>query len=460
MNIRTKLTLRFIIVTAVILLLASFFIYVFSADYREEEFYTRLENKANNTAKLLIEVDEVDVNLLRRLEENNPISLPEEKITIYNFRDSVLFTTDESRAIHISQDLLQQIRLEEQVRYRQGDYEVLGFLFKAKYDRFVVVAAAIDVYGWKKVKNLRFILIVVFASSIVVVSFTGWLYAGRALDPIAKVVNQVADISINSLNRRVDEGNGKDEIAKLAQTFNTMLKRLENSFITQKNFIANASHELRTPLTAITGQIEVTLLNSRTPQDYQDVLNSILEDIKNLNLLSNRLLLLAQTSSEERQKKMTKIRIDELIWQAKEELTKLNPEFVINIDLNENLDDESKLTIQGDEQLIKIALANVMENGCKYSTDHSVNVFIQSKFTQKLEIIFRDKGIGIPAADLKNIFQPFSRGSNTQGIKGHGIGLSMVQGIVKLHSGEIEVLSEENKGTSVRLTFSTWDRDG
>jgi signal transduction histidine kinase len=455
MNIRTKLTLRFILITAVILLLASFSIYVFSANYREEEFYNRLENKANNTAKLLIEVDEVDVNLLRRLEEDNPVSLPQEKITIYNFRDSILFTTDESQTIRISEELLTQIRLEGQVRHTQGDYEVLGFLFKAKYDRFVVVAAAVDVYGWKKINNLRFILLVVFASSIVMVSFTGWLYAGRALQPIAKVVNQVSDISINSLNLRVDEGNGKDEIAKLAQTFNSMLKRLQSSFITQKNFIANASHELRTPLTAITGQIEVTLLNTRSAKDYQDVLNSILEDIKNLNLLSNRLLLLAQTSSEERQKKMSHLRIDELIWQAKEELTRLNNHFVINIDLNENLDDESKLTIHGDEQLIKIALSNVMENGCKYSADHTVNVFIQSATPREIEILFRDRGIGIPGGDLKNIFQPFYRGSNTQGIKGHGIGLSMVRGIVKLHNGNIEIRSHEQEGTSVKLSFLT-----
>ena len=454
MNIRTKLTLRFIIITAVILLLASIFIYVFSADYREEEFYTRLQNKANNTAKLLIEVDEVDVNLLRRLEQDNPISLPEERITIYNFKDSVLFTTDESKTIRITKDLLSRIRLDEEVRYTQGDFEVLGFLFKAKYDRFVVVAAAVDIYGLNKIKNLRFILIVVFASSIVVVTFTGWLYAGRALQPIAKVVNQVADISINSLDRRVDEGNGRDEIAKLAQTFNSMLKRLETSFITQKNFIANASHELRTPLTAITGQIEVTLLNNRTGEEYQEVLNSILDDIRNLNRLSNRLLLLAQTSSEERQKRMSGVRIDELVWQAKEELLKLHPHFVVNIDLNENLDDEALLTVHGDEQLIKVAISNIIENACKYSGDHTVNVFIQSAIDGQLEILFKDKGIGIPLEDLKNIFQPFYRGFNTKGIKGHGIGLSMVNGIVKLHNGKIEILSRENEGTSVKLTFN------
>lgn len=456
MNIRTKLTLRFILITALILLIGLFFIYLFSADYRQEEFYNRLKNKANNTAKLLIEVEEVDVNLLRRLEQDNPVSLPNEKITIYNFQDSVLFTTDEKKTILIKKDLLNQIRLKDEVRYRQKEYEVLGFLFKGPYDRFVVVTAATDIYGFRKLQNLVWILVTVFAFSIVVISVMGWFYSGEALNPISTVVKRVDEISITSLNLRVDEGNGKDEIAKLAKTFNNMLSRLETSFIVQKNFIANASHELRTPLTAITGQIEVTLLSIRPSEEYLDVLNSILEDIRNLNGLSNDLLILAQTSSEDRIKKMFPLRIDELIWQVKDDLTKHHPSFFITIDLDENLDDESKLTIQGDEQLIKTALSNIIENACKYSTDHAAFVFIQPAGSG-LNIIFKDNGIGIPEGDLDNIFEPFFRGGNTKNIKGHGIGLSMVSGIIKLHKGTIQLVSKLNSGTSVTIHFPTQD---
>ena len=80
MNIRTKLTLRFILITAIIFLLASVLIYYLSAEYRQEDFYTRLHNNANNTAKLLIDVDEVDSELLRRIERDNPVRLPSERI--------------------------------------------------------------------------------------------------------------------------------------------------------------------------------------------------------------------------------------------------------------------------------------------------------------------------------------------------------------------------------------------
>lgn len=452
MNIRTKLTLRFILITAVIILLGSILIYIFSADYREEEFYNRLQNKANNTAKLLIEVDEVDANLLRRIEQDNPVSLPNEKIIIYNYQDTLLFTTDDKSVIKITKELLDRIRLEDEIRYKQGNYEVLGFLFKGQYDRFVVVAAATDIYGFRKLKNLIYILSGVFAISIVIATISGWFFSGKALKPIAKVVDRVDEISISSLNLRVDEGNGKDEIAKLARTFNNMLTRLQTSFITQKDFIANASHELRTPLTAITGQLEVTLLNSRSAEEYRDVMYSVLDDIKNLNSLSNKLLLLAQTSADEREKKMVNHRIDEMIWQSKEEMLKHNPSFIIHIDFHHDLDDEKKLTIRGDSQLLKTALSNVIENGCKYSGDNTVKIFVHPA-RSGVSITIRDQGIGIPPEDIQNIFEPFFRGSNTKTIKGHGIGLSMVKGIIRLHKGSIHIHSENGSGTTVTLTF-------
>ncbi len=86
MNIRNRLTLRFILSVAVIMIMSSLLIYIFSANYRVEDFYTRLRNKADNTAMLLIDVDEVNVDLLRKIEQNNPVSLPNEKIIVYDFQ--------------------------------------------------------------------------------------------------------------------------------------------------------------------------------------------------------------------------------------------------------------------------------------------------------------------------------------------------------------------------------------
>jgi signal transduction histidine kinase len=451
MNIRNKLTFLFIVIVAVIITLASISIYYSSADYRQDDFYNRLMNKAINTAKLLIEVEEVNASLLRRIERDNPLSLPKEKIIIYNFKNEILFSTDEQLEIKVTDQLLDKIRLEEEVRFKQGEYEILGFLFSGPYDRFVVITGAVDIYGLNKLQNLRLILIIVFCASIFVVSIAGYIYAGRALQPISRVVSNVNDISISSLNLRVDEGNGKDEIAQLAHTFNEMLDRLESAFKTQKNFIANASHELRTPLTAITGQLEVLLMKDRTSDEYKVSGKSILEDIKNLNSIANKLLLLAQTSNQDQDKVLSKLRVDELLWQVREELQKHHIDYKIEITLSEELDDRH-LSINGDEQLIKTALTNIIENACKYSEDHTVYVSLSFQ-KNKLQLSFIDHGIGISDSDLKVVTEPFQRGKNAIKTSGHGIGLSLVDAILKMHHATFHIKSALNEGTEVVINI-------
>ncbi|NJM24474.1 MAG: HAMP domain-containing protein [Bacteroidia bacterium] len=452
MNIRTRLTLLFIVIVAIINILASLSIYFFSADYREDSFYNRLSSRANNTAKLLLEVDEVDADLLRRIERNNPMSLSNEKISIFNYRNEILYSSDEDSVIKADIALLNQIRLEGELRFRQGEYEVIGFLFKDRYDRVVVVEAAQDIYGMRKMANLRLILLAVFGVSIFVVSLAGWFFAGKALQPISRVIKRVDEISINRLNLRVDEGAGQDEMAHLAKTFNNMLERLEASFHVQREFIANASHELRTPLTAITGQLEVTLLNERTADGYKKVLESLLEDIRYVNKLSNRLLLLAQTSTEVSKGQGVPLRVDELLWQAREELNKSQSAYDVIIDFDNRLDDERLLTIAGDEALLKVAFINLMENGCKYSPDHRVEVHVKHR-PQSLQVDFKDRGIGIPDENLSQIFEPFHRGSNAQHAPGHGIGLSLVWRIVRLHGGNVKVQTRLNKGTTFTVVL-------
>jgi signal transduction histidine kinase len=452
MKIRTRLTIQFLLIVAMIMILASLSIYISSAGYRKEDFYDRLKNKANITARLLIEVEEVDANLLKKIEKDNPVSLPKEKIIIYDFNNQVLYSSDEDNTIIVNDQLLDDIRLEGEVRFRQKEFEVLGFLFTAQYDRFVVIAAASDIFGINKLNNLRNILILVSASSLLLFLIAGWFYSGRALKPISGVIKQVDKITISSISSRVDEGNGKDEIALLAHTFNKMLGRLETAFKAQKNFIANASHELRTPLTAITGQLEVLLIKDRPEEDYRQVLHSVLEDMKGLNHLSNRLLLLAQASSEVPETDFKPVRVDDIAWQAREDMIRRNKDYNINITLGEEIDDEMKMTVYGDEQLIRTAIINLMDNGCKYSPDRKVKVHIAAD-NNDLSINFSDQGIGIEQEDLVHIFEPFRRGKNVSKIKGHGIGLSLVEKIVNLHQGKIRIESEIHKGTTVKVNL-------
>jgi signal transduction histidine kinase len=452
MNIRARLIVLFVSIVALIMLSSSVAIYFFSADHREDDFYRRLESKGRITARLLIEVDEVDEILLKRIEKDNPISLSNEKITIYDYKNQILYTSDDEREIRISDELLDQVRLDEQVKFTQKGYEALGFLYADKFDRFVVIVAATDIYGLIKLRNLGTILIVVFASSILIILLSAAFYVGRVLKPIASVIQEVDEISATSMHRRLAEGDGKDEISRLAQTFNGMLGRLETAFNSQKQFIANASHELRNPLAGLLVEIDVCLISRRTGDEYEGVLRSLRDDITSLKTVSNRMLMLVQASMENVESRFSLVRVDELLWEAKTEVTKIDRSYTVSIEMDRSIDDDASLNVMGDEQLLKGAFVNVMENGCKYARDNSVSVRLTTHPGQ-LILDFIDRGVGIPGAELANVFEPFFRGSNVSKIKGNGIGLSLVWRIIKNHAGSISIDSSLTSGTTVNISL-------
>jgi signal transduction histidine kinase len=291
-------------------------------------------------------------------------------------------------------------------------------------------------------------MLIVLLISLALFSVAGWLYSGRALKPIADMVKEVDDITITSLNLRVPEGNGTDEIGRLAKTFNRMLERLESSFTMQKSFISNASHELRTPLTAINGQLEVLLMKDRTTDEYKRELSSVMDDIRSLIYLANRLLLIARTSAETPSNSGKKLQVDEILWVSRDEMARFNDKYRISIEVDESLTHSGQMAVRGDEYLLRTALSNIIDNACKYSEDNTVTITIEPS-GRWIALVFRDNGIGIPEEELKRVFEPFYRASNATTIRGSGIGLQLVSQIIRNHNGEIEISSAVNKGTTV-----------
>lgn len=450
MQIRTRLTLQFLLWGAIIMIIVSTAIYYSSATYRKNDFYSRLNNKGRSTAKLLFDAKDIDPNRVENIEKDNPVNLNNEKITILNFRDDTVYTSDKKGEIKFRYDQIERVRLYEVIYFTQGEYEVLGTLYEAKLDRFVIIAAATDIDGFQFLNKLGIILIVVFLISLVIFAGAGWIYSGRALKPISDVIKDVEDITITKLNQRVFEGNGTDEIGRLAKTFNNMLERLEISFIMQKDFISNASHELRTPLTSINGQLEVLMMKERSPEEYKAAVTSVLDDLRSLIDLANRLLLIARTTSEGAIKLNKKIRVDEIIWQAQEETRRYNKEYLINISLGNSLTDSDQMLINGDEAMLKVAVSNIIDNACKYSPDHSVDIKIEQS-GKDIGIVFIDKGIGISEEELQKVFEPFYRASNAITYPGTGIGLQLVNQIIKKHNGTVKISSQLGKGTTVKI---------
>lgn len=452
MSLRNRLTLQFGLLASLVLGAAFVAIFVLSADYRKEEFAHRLVSRGENMAKLLIQVEEVDENLLNIIERDNPVRLPEEEILIFNFKDSLIYSSEGLEIERPSIDFLNQVRLEGSIQLNKDKRETEAFLFVDRYDRFVVIVSAIDIYGRRKIQNLAQVLAVVLVIGMGAFFAVGRVYAERALNPIKQLVAEIAGISISNLSKRVNEGNGSDEIAQLAISFNAMLERLESAFASQRNFIANASHEMRTPLTAISGQLEVILLKERSGDDYRAAVESVLQDIHKLNKLANRLLLLAQTGTDAPEANFRAVRIDDVLWEARTDLLKVRPEYAVEVDLNDTISDLDELQVLGSDILLKTLALNLMENGCKYSEDHHVKVSLGIR-QNSIVLTFQDRGIGISENDLLHIFEPFFRSNSIRNRDGHGIGLSLVKRITDLHKGTIEVTSQLEKGSvfTVRL---------
>jgi signal transduction histidine kinase len=264
------------------------------------------------------------------------------------------------------------------------------------------------------------------------------------------VIDQVNSITVSNLSQRVDEGNQKDEIAQLAITFNQVLQRIEDAFILQHDFVSNAAHELRTPFTVLLTEIDFTLMQERENEYYKKVLFSLSGEIKKLSKLSNGLLDLARISFDKSTFYKKVIRIDELLIEVCNTVLLSNKSFNVKIDFSSLPDNDDQLSFLGSEQLLTIAIKNLIDNACKFSDSKSVEVKLESS-EEHITISFSDQGIGIPHEDINNIFQPFYRGKNTQFIAGYGIGLALTQKIIHLHNGEIKVTSKLGKGSTLTV---------
>lgn len=448
MQIRTRLTLQFLMTGGLILIIASVFIYYFSSNYRKEEFNSRLKDRALGIANLLFVEYEVDASRARKGEYINPVNLHDEKIIILNSQFDTIYNTDLKNEIKVDKNIIQKISTGYNLSGKQEKYDVIGFVYFTNYDMFIIINAANDIEGKFHLEKLSGILVGAFIISLCLFFLIGWFASGKAIKPVSDIVNKIEEVSASSLNLRLYEPKTNNEIGRLAKAFNKMLKRLEISFTSQKNFIANASHELRTPMTAINGQLEVLLMKERSTQEYVSEIESILKDTKSLIQLLNSLLLLAKTNSEMPMNFCKKIRIDELLWQIKDEYKRYNKEYSIKIEMDISLTDSDQMEVFGDDSLIKVAISNIIDNACKYSLNHTV--IIRIRYTGKfIQLEFEDQGAGIPEDGIQKIFEPFFRMEHTALISGHGIGLTLANQIIKNHLGQISVFSELNKGTSV-----------
>ncbi len=382
MSIKYKIALLFALLSSIILSVAGLSIYFFSQKERESLFRTRLHNRSVSTAKIASEVRGADYSLISILDTASVSSLYDKSIAVFSLQNKPLyqFTTAPGQEIKLSPDIVSRLQVNKDYFFHYGDREAVAFHYENSGNGFIVAVAAEDIDGNTYLQELKQLLLWVVLAGISISFFAGLLFAQTLIRPITRIMAEVNLISSNNLSQRIEKGQANDELYKLSQTFNNLLDRLQESFIIQRRFISNASHELSTPLTAVSSQLEVALQKDRDANEYKEVLLSMQEDIKGLQQLTKTLLDIAKTGSEG-SIDLSDVRIDEILLKVAADVQKLNALYRINVHFEVLPDDESLLTVFGNTNLLYIAFKNIVENGCKYSDDHTA--LVKTSFNKK-----------------------------------------------------------------------------
>ena len=449
MKSQTRIAIVFSLVTLAFMVILSSVVYYFVTRYTYDDFYRRLETRANIAARIALGTE--SNTALREVREEILHKLPQENDYLFEIKPNMTFEA-ESQQLDLPVSFFRKIVKGSVSEYRKDQVFFAGVRFENDGRSFISIASAENYYYSNHIANLRTILVAAMVLGAVLVFFTAIAFSRYVLFPVRQITRQVKEIGTQNLHLRLRTSSQHDAINELKTTFNNMLDRLETSFATQNNFISNASHELGTPLTVIIGEADVALAKTRSAAEYQEALSSILNEADRLERITKSLLFLAQTGFDGKKTKMEVVRVDQLLWDVKETIDKLNPKNKVIIDLSLVPDSPLKLKIRGNAQLLILAISNIVSNACKYSSNQPVKVSLATTDNEVI-IVVKDDGIGIPATELQYIYDPFFRASNTNNFEGYGIGLPLARNIMRQHHGAILVTSNPGQGTTVRLSF-------
>lgn len=294
---------------------------------------------------------------------------------------------------------------------------------------------------------------------ILVLTGVGGLFlADRALRPIDLITRTAEVISASDLKQRIHYQGPKDEVGRLAQTFDRMLERLQGSFERERRFTADASHELRTPLTGIKGRIEVTLSTERIPAEYMDTLRDLEQEVNRLIRLTSDLLFLARLDEGQLQLQGSTENISDLLEAIVEQLQSAAGGKGIRI----ITDIPPDLFIYADtDHLIRLFL-NLLDNAIKYTPSKGQITITAKREADEVLVTIADTGPGISAENLPHLFERFYRVEADRSRKtgGVGLGLAIAHEIASWHGGNIKVESESGRGTTFTISLPAVSLDG
>jgi len=287
-------------------------------------------------------------------------------------------------------------------------------------------------------------LLVVGLGGIGLAAVSGWVIAGAAMRPVRSMTETSEYVArTRDLSRRI-EMRGRDELARLARSFNTMLEALEFSLRSQRQLVADASHELRTPLTTAKTNVEV-LRRTNLPREEQDtILRDVSQQIDELTVLVTDIVDLAR--GVEPNLEVEEVRLDLLVEQTVARARRLSPQIEFKLELEPCL-------VRGVPSRLERAVANLLDNASKWSPPRAPVEVTVSAGT----VAVRDHGQGIDDADLPLVFDRFYRAAAARALPGSGLGLAIVRQVAESHGGRVSVERPSDGGALLRLELPVID---
>ena len=277
----------------------------------------------------------------------------------------------------------------------------------------------------------------------------GWVVSGRTLAPIGRITDVANHIQATDLSQRIELEGPSDELKRLADTFDRMLARLDDAFAMQRRFVADASHELRNPLAIIKTNLDVALADPDVSKEELERAGSVARRAtERMALLVDDLFALARLDS--RTPVSEDLSLTALVAEVGEELEALAVQHRLRL----RTDFAAQVTIEGDEEGLKRAVANLVDNAIRYAPEDSEIVLAAGAEASWAWISVTDQGPGIPAEQQERVFDRFWRAdvSRSRDRGGTGLGLAIVRQITLAHRGSVQLLSEPGHGS----TFIVW----
>ncbi|NIS61552.1 MAG: heavy metal sensor histidine kinase [Proteobacteria bacterium] len=467
-NIRFKLTLWYIIILGIVLTSFSTFLYLTLA----RSLYRGIDTKIRSIAEVIASSSTNPYsqysfgNLDRMLKESFGVKPLTKFIQVL----------DESGRVGRKSDNLRQFQLPISIRaLKNASQGKLTFETTKAMDEYPLRMVTVPVIRHRHIinivqvatsleeveevlKTLLLILWITVPSVLVVASLGGLFLANKALRPVDEITKTARMITSKSFNQRIKLRKTRDEIGRLAETFNDMISRLGRSFRQIRQFTADASHELRTPLTILKGEIEVGLRKRRRPEEYKEILTSNLEEVNHMAQIVDDLLFLSKADMGEAHLEKHRVNLAKLISEVQAQAQTIAMTKDITIHISNDVDG----VMIGDRLKLRQLLLNLVDNGIKYTPEGGEVRISLEKDDGRFKLRVIDDGIGIAPEDQAHIFDRFFRVDKVRSrdAGGSGLGLSICKWIVEAHGGEITVESDLGTGSIFTVTLPLAPPDG